>query len=94
MRDLIWDDFRDFVGTIYSVDTPAGPLPFRLDVAEPLADSGRTGGSFRLELVGPNDPILPQAIYPFSGEGVDPFEIFIVPVGQDAGGTRYEAIFY
>ncbi len=94
MRDLSWDDFRDSVGAVYSVETPAGPLAVRLDVAQPLASSGRDGGSFRLELVGPADPILPQAIYPFSCEGVDPFEIFMVPVGRDAEGTRYEAIFY
>jgi hypothetical protein len=94
MRDLAWDDFRDSVGAAYSVETPAGPLPFRLDVAAPLADSGRTGGAFRLELVGPVEPILPQAIYPFSGGGAEPFEIFMVPVARDDEGTRYEAIFY
>lgn len=94
MRDLDWDEFRDSVGTIYSVDTEIGPLPLRLDVAQPLADSGRIGGAFKLELVGPLDPILPQAIYPFAAEGTDPFEMFIVPVDRDASGTRYEAIFY
>lgn len=94
MRDLSWDEFRDSVGTVYSVDTGAGALPLRLDVAQALADSGRTGGAFKLELVGPVAPILPQSIYPFAADGVEPFEMFVVAVDRDASGTRYEAIFY
>ena len=93
MRDLGWDEFRNSVGVIYSVDSEAGPLALRLDVAVPIAASGREGGGFRLELVGPADPVLPQAIHRFSADAVEPFEMFIVPVGRDASGTRYEAIF-
>ena len=94
MRDLVWDEFREAVGLTYSVETPLGALALRLDVAEPLADSGRAGGAFRLELVGPADPVLPQSIYRFAADGVAPFEMFVVPVERDANGTRYEAIFY
>ena len=94
MRDLAWDEFRESVGTTYSVECAAGTLPLRLDVAVPLGDSGRKGGSFRLELVGPSDPILPQATYRLAADGVAPFELFIVPIQNDADGTRYEAIFY
>ena len=94
MRDLTWGDFKDAVDTIYSVATEGDPLPLRLVAVASLADSGRVGGAFRLIFLGPVDPVLPQATYPFSGEGVDPFEIFIVPVGSDSHGTLYEAIFY
>jgi hypothetical protein len=94
VRDLSWDEFRDAVGAVYAVEAPDGALALRLEAATPLADSGRVGGAFRLELLGPVDPALPQAIYPFSGEGVEPFEMFIVPIARDAAGTRYEAIFY
>ena len=94
MRDLTWYDIKGAVDTIYSVATEAGPVPLRLAAAGSLADSGRVGGAFRLIFLGPLDPVLPQAIYLFSGDGVDPFEIFIVPVGSDENGTLYEAIFY
>lgn len=94
MRNLSWDDFRDSAGVVYSVESPSGPLALRLDVAAPLAGSGREGDGFRLELVGPPDPVLPQAIYRFSADSVEPFEMFIVPVERDAYGTRYEAIFF
>ena len=54
--------------------------------------SSRSAGSFRLEFRGPCDPILPQAIYHFRREA-EFADIFIVPVGQDARGTLYEALF-
>ncbi len=66
-----------------------------LEQATQIASAGRAGGSFRLDFVGPCDPVLPQAIYPFRrGEEQEPAEIFIVPVGRDDRGTRHEAIFY
>lgn len=84
-------DFQ--TGTLYEVATGDAAYPLALDKVQALADSGREGGSFRLEFVGPSDPILPQATYRFSDGGAG-HEIFIVPVGRDAIGVRYEAVFY
>ena len=53
----------------------------------------RNPGSVPLEFLGPADPLLPQSIYPFH-RGDDRCDIFVVPIGQDEQGTRYEAIFY
>lgn len=61
--------------------------------ASPLAESGRPGGSFRLEFRGPFDPLLPQGTYTFRREGAA-HEIFVCPIGREEAGTRYEAIFY
>ncbi len=94
MRNLVWDDFRDAVGTLYRVDTTDLSVTLSLDIAQPLAETHRDGGAFRLEFLGPISPALPQAIYKFTAEGVEPFEIFIVPVGTESHGVRYEAIFY
>jgi hypothetical protein len=52
----------------------------------------REGGAFRLEWRGPAEPVLDQAIYRFR-RGEQSFDMFIVPVGRDAQGTLYEAIF-
>ena len=94
MRDLTWDDFRDAVGSTYRVETAEGPVTLGLDVAREIADSHRVGGGFRLEFLGPAAPVLPQAIYRFTSDSAEPFEIFIVPVGVEPGAVRYEAIFY
>ena len=94
MRILAWDDFADAVGTAFAVEAGGARHLLTLAAAEPLADSGREGGAFRLEFRGPADPILPQATYAFAGGDGDPLEIFIVPIARDENGTRYEAIFY
>ena len=93
MRNLTFDDFADKEGAAYEVLTQDGALPVTLAQVQPLADSGREGGSFRLLFLGPQEPILPQAIYPFrSGDETD--DIFIVPIGRGPNGTHYEAIFF
>ncbi len=91
MNALRLSDFS--VGTIYTVSACDQACPLALDKAQSLSDSGREGGSFRLEFVGPGEPVLPQATYSLtSGEATQ--DIFIVPVGRDAAGVRYEAVFY
>lgn len=48
---------------------------------------------FVLYFLGPGDFYLPQRIYPMEHERLGGLEIFIVPVGRETGGLRYEAIF-
>lgn len=70
-----------------------GVLPLSVDKAEALPESGREGGSFRLEFVAPPDPLLPQATYRLHRDGRE-FDVFIVPVARGDSGARYEAIFF
>ncbi|TGX53391.1 hypothetical protein E5A73_11125 [Sphingomonas gei] len=86
--------FSHFIaGTVYTVSSGDQAWPLALDKVQPLSDSGREGGSFRLEFLGPADPVLPQATYSFSNSDATQ-DIFIVPVGREGGGIRYEAVFY
>jgi hypothetical protein len=39
------------------------------------------------------DAVIPQAIYRLENENMEPFDAFLVPIGADAGGMRYEAVF-
>lgn len=39
------------------------------------------------------DRYAPQAVYRLDHAGVGPLEVFLVPLGPDAEGMRYEAIF-
>lgn len=95
MTGLTHDQFADKLGTTYQVAPGAGgAVALTLRAFEPLTDSGRPGGSFRLEFVGPSAPYLPQAIYSFVEDGAEPIDIFIVPVAAEAGGLVYEAVFY
>ena len=92
MRILTLADFTPRLGTGFEVAFQAGSLVLKLQSAQELPSMGRSGGSFRLEFIGPPQPMLPQATYPFRF-GDEAVGIFIVPIGQDPRGTRYEAIF-
>ena len=94
MRRLTWDEFAQAEGTTFEVERDGCPrVEMTLEKAAELPSSGREGGSFRLEFRGPFEPILPQAIYRFHGTD-ECREIFIVPIGREEEGTRYEAVFY
>ena len=92
MRELTWDEFAGAAGTVFSIEDEEGRVELALDRVDELPSAGRAAGSFRLEFLGPLDPILPQAIYPLRN-GEDLFEIFIVPIGRTAAGVSYEAVF-
>ncbi len=85
-------DFAGRVGKRFDVHLTGHRLALVLDAVQELPASARQGGSFRLEFLGPLDPMLTQGIFPFQNGG-DRFDIFIVPVARDPRGTRYEAIF-
>lgn len=42
---------------------------------------------------GPLEPVLPQRIYDIEHPFLGDFELFIVPIGPDDSGMRYEAVF-
>ena len=86
------DDFADGVGETWEVAAEGAALPFRLEVAQALPRAMREEGGFRLEWLGPADPLLPQAVYGFS-RGDAQCEMFIVPIARNEAGSRYEAIF-
>jgi hypothetical protein len=49
---------------------------------------------FALHFRGPHQPALPQQMYVFQHPQLELTEpIFVVPIGQDASGRLYEAVF-
>lgn len=92
MDVLTLDRFTDHVGGTFDTAAGGATLPLTLEAAEPISNAMREGGGFRLQWLGPPDPILPQATYRMAVAGEE-HEIFIVPISRDEGGTRYEAVF-
>lgn len=86
-------DFSGLVGRDFAVSVRGHRLPLKLEAAEALHGSARDAGGFRLEFLGPADPMLDQGIFPFEIES-DRYDLFIVPIGRSGEGTRYEAVFY
>ena len=48
---------------------------------------------FSLEFLGPSDAFLDQGVRNFNHDQMGEFELFIVPIKQDAQGFYYEAVF-
>lgn len=92
-RELALEDFEPLKGRPIRVDAANGSLELTLADLHELPGGQRPSGSFRLELHGPLEAVLPQGTFAFHLGG-DPVGIFIVPIGPDEGSMRYEAIFY
>lgn len=66
-------------------------LDLELVSATELGES--SGRPFSIVFRGPKDVLLPQRIYRMEHEQIGAFDIFLVPIGPDAEGLLYEAIF-
>jgi uncharacterized protein DUF6916 len=59
--------------------------------ASPAAPGRRA--PFSLLFRGPRTPVLPQRIYSLGHARLGTFDLFLVPIGPDAHGMCYEAVF-
>jgi hypothetical protein len=87
--------FTPLVGTNFRAALREGSLDLLLSVVQPLSGalSGPRAEPFALLFHGPAQLVLPQAMYRLEHPQLAAFELFIVPLGPDAVGMRYEAIF-
>ncbi len=93
MNLLTIQDFAAWVGRDCRVTAGEVEIEMKLLAVEPVAGSSREGGGFRLEFLGPYEPVLPQATMEVAGPDAA-YDIFMVPNARTADGTRYEAIFF
>jgi len=91
---LTREDFLPRVGETFRVGETGTDLV--LTEAASLAARGASAGPrrapFSLLFRGPK-PVLPQRTWALENEALGRLEIFLVPIGADADGVRYEAIF-
>ncbi len=74
---------------------PADAPPFDVELVEVTesANPGRARAQFALLFRGGPDPPLPQRIYRVEHDELGPLDLFLVPLGPDDVGQRYEAVF-
>jgi len=95
------DTFSPLLGQTFSLIVDgANMLPLELVEATDLQSSGRAPAAdearrtpFSLVFRGPSTPVAPQRIYPLEHSAIGHIELFLVPIGPDGQGMRYEAIF-
>lgn len=85
------DTFRVFSDSSAPMDmtlidvTDLGPASER--------DAAQRRAPFSLVFRGPRTGLLPQRIYRIEHHALGAFDLFLVPIGPDNEGMRYEAIF-
>lgn len=89
---LAADDFAPHVGSAFRSLAP--PLDLQLTAIEPAGTGSFPGRApFSLFFHGPRVPLLAQKIYALEHPALGRLEIFLVPIGLEGEGVRYQAVF-
>ena len=103
MAELGWltfDQFEGRVGETFDVSADGGPT-IRTELVE-ATESSELGGTgpqgqerrqFSLVFRGPPEPALSQAIHRVEHAELGELHLFLVPLGPDGEGVRYQAVF-
>jgi hypothetical protein len=89
---LDYTTFASHLHTRFQVAAEAMPAT-DLQLIEATDHSTPRQEMFSLLFHGPREPFLAQRTYPFHHDQLGAFDLFLVPVGKDEEGFRYEAIF-
>jgi hypothetical protein len=91
------DTFQPHVGELFHILVDEETrLPTKLTEVHPWgpgAAAGRDRTPFSLVFHTVPGAVYPQQIYRVESESMQPFEIFLSPIGPDERGMRYEAVF-
>jgi len=100
-EQLTVESFSPHVGATFEMQLD-GTRTMALELAEvtDLGDSarGRSGrdgerSPFSIVFRSASTAVLPQGIYHIAHAALGNLELFLVPIGPDAAGMRYEAVF-
>ena len=95
LQDLTPAAFEEHLGTPFRIhfggEAPLAVVLYEVKLLE--AHPGPRSQPFSLYFRGPYPPVLPQQIYRLEHDRMGTLEIFLVPIGPDAQGMRYEAVF-
>lgn len=96
LESLTIADFAPRVGDRFRIDATEDGTGRDAELVEaaPVGEAGPGGRvPFSLIFRDPGGVVLPQRIYRVDHPELGSLDIFLVPIGADAAGVRYEAIF-
>lgn len=100
LEKLTIDTFANRIGESFTICPDENlRIPVTLSQVDDLtaragpAAIGHPRTPFSLLFHGPRETVLPQRIYRVEHDELGPIEIFLVPLGPDQRGMRYEAVF-
>ena len=101
LESLTAASFDEHRTTVFRLQTGGEPLPLELvevQRASYAADPAAIGPNsqrepFSLLFRGPRSPYARQGTHRLEHDALGAVELFLVPLGPDAAGMRYEAVF-
>ena len=93
--DFSFDRFSACLNQVFHLKTDNASMDLTLISVDPHASQADSTPTTAYSLVfrGAPGAQLPQSMYRFSHADHGEFELFIVPIGEDDSGVRYEAVF-
>ncbi len=101
LESLTAGSFDEHVSTVFRLQNAGEPLPLELvevqraSYADDPAAVGPHGRRepFSLVFRGPPTPYAPQGTHQLQHDSLGRIDLFLVPLGPDASGMRYQAVF-
>jgi hypothetical protein len=93
LSTLTADHFSKHLNTVFALHDGSKEWPFTLRSVSTIPGPSGKRQPFSLVFIGVPGVVFPQRMYPFDHAALGRLSIFIVPIGADAEGTQYEAIF-
>lgn len=90
------ETFQARLGELFTLVDGETRLPTKLTDVFPWGDesaAGRPRVPFSAVFHTVPEGQLPQKIYRVENDNMEPFEVFLTPIGPDDRGMRYEAVF-
>jgi hypothetical protein len=95
LQDLTHFSFEEQLNTPFRIhfggEAPLEAVLYEVRLHEP--HGGPRKQPYSIYFRGPRQPVLPQAIYRMEHDRMEVMELFLVPIGPDEKGMRYEAVF-
>lgn len=90
---LVASDFETRLGTVFTMTSDNRETP--IELVEVTTGPPRAEGRqpFSLVFRGPANEVWPQRMYRIAVPDLGEMDVFLVPIGPDSAGQRYEAVF-
>lgn len=93
LADFTEATFSPYVGQTFRIGEEGDRVTETRLVETSTFGPGHRRAQFSLVFRAPEDVVLPQRIYRVEHHQLGVFELFLVPIGPDGEGMRYEAVF-
>ena len=89
-----WETFQQQMDGIFKIHGEFGTIETTLVDCKKLSGPPTNNRDpFSIVLHGPSEPLIEQNTYKVENDAMGAMEIFLVPLGPDSTGMKYEAVF-